>query len=432
MLNIEKKNFIIEIETEEKDFGILSIQENDNQMVLVTQKLQDTIKALEESGYQNLNTSEYKYIVHSYIARKDKFCKLVQEHYLIDNKLEIYQNKSMKELRNNLDKVREIGMITETTQELLKTYIPKYAVYQRDVVSIKIPTNLMFGNENRWDYEYLIYPLTDIFNGSIKYNKRMIELLNENIGDNKDLYIDIKSLPTVTNDELLTTFTPNRYRLAMLNYSILSLYTKGYIRILRNLPDNTEIDSNFYDIYQKARMAKSEKLDYIEVIWKDDLTNELTFPKMIKQVTGLKPEEFDAIPLDDADKMLDEIISEIEKLPNNTEGYHIALNSAKALKDYKHLSEKEDFTEVLEKYEEYERKREHSREDIFFMNLNLRCRIEDFVDLYKNTVLSAFINLNIMDFRDSNRPVTISFKRKESQLSMVDDEQIGWMSECIF
>lgn len=428
MLNINNKNFIVELKASDYDWGVITTRNNNDQSVFATSNLEKDIKRLEEDGYQNLHKSEYSYLIHTYLAKPEKFAEIADKVF---KGMDIYHNTNMLSLRNNLEKLRHIGMITEETEHggMIKTLLPAYAVYQRDVVSLKIPTHFSYDNESKWDYEYLIYPLTDMFNDSISYNEKLINIINDNSDIEK---IDVDTLPTVTDDMLLTCFTPNRYRLARFEYSILSMYTKGLIRILRNVNQNEIMDSRFYDIYQNSRMAKTEKLGYVEIQWKDIETDEYTFPELSRRMLGIEIEDLDRDTLDGALHALDGMISEVEKIDKNTRGYYNNLHGLKALRMYKEYSEKDDVQEIVDKYEEFERARESCRENIFYMNLNLRCRVEDFVDLYKKTELSWFINVDCMDFRVKNEPIEIIFKKRMNTLTINGDDSLNWDKKCIF
>lgn len=428
MININEKNFIVELKAYDQDWGVLSLQDDKNQSVYITNKLNDTVKLLENSGFQNLHKSDYSYLVHTYGVKPDKFAEMASE--VFKNK-QLWENTNMINLRSNLDKLRNVGMITDETEHggMVKTLLPAYAVYQRDVVSLKIPTHFSYDNETRWDYEYLIYPLTDMFNDSISYNENLINLINKNTEDYK---IDVNDLPKVTDDMLLTCFTPNRYRLARFEYSIISMYTKGLIRILRNVSQNETMNSRFYDIYQNSRMAKTEKLGYVEIQWKDAETNEYTFPELCRTMLGIELSALDEDSLDKALFALDNMIEQVKQVGSKVEGYYNNLNGLKALRMYKEYSEKDNVDEIVEKYEELERKREKCRENIFYMNLNLRCRVEDFVDLYKKTELSWFINVDSMDFRIDNNPIEIIFKKKLNTLTINGEDSLNWNKKCIF
>lgn len=428
MLNgISNRNFIIEIQSYEKPWGLISVVDENDQLVLVTNCLDKTVETLENNGYQNMHKSDFNYLINIYKAKPENFVKIINEFY---GDKQVYPGTNICKLRESLKKLREIDMITEETSgEMVKTYIPKFAVYQRDVVSLKIPTHFTYDDEARWDYDYLIYPLTDMLNDSLTYNKDLIDKLNNN--DN-GIQIDINTLPKILDDNLLTCFTPNRYRLAQLNYTIVSLYTKGLIHILRNLPPSEIIESRFYDIYQNSRMAKTEKLPYMEIIWKDKETNEITFPTLVKQLTSIDFGEFDEIPYKDSTDALDTLIENTRDIDSSEPGYQIVLNGLKAIKMYKEYSLNQPTENLIGKYEELEMQRESVREEIFYMNLNLRCQIENFVDLYKNTELSFFINVTNMDFGTKSNPISLSFKKRDNILSLSNKEDLNWSSEYIF
>lgn len=331
-----------------------------------------------------------------------------------------YTNTRLLQLKKGLRVIRGIpdGTMLEShsNMNVIQEYKPSMIVTETDAVTIKIPTEFVYSDQaiqNSWDYEYLLYPTTNMDVKVFKMNDELLEKILNKIPNPEDKQCVMDFV--IPGDLMLQEgFTPNRYEYSRRKLRDASMLCKAYINQIRIKEMYLNNDNDFYSIYQQTRIARTNKRSYQEIVYKSNLSEEPTFPKRFKELLDLEVSEVHKIDMDEWSKFRDKIDNTIEFKPMK--------NDMDAITKYMEIENNiiSEYDTMCE-YEVAEKKRELIREEIFLSNLCLVGNLRTMLILIKNTPQCQKYGLLEYKYRlgsDTLRnEVKLSFKYKETMIT---------------
>lgn len=412
MINIPKNNYIIEAKNDK--IAIVNIENQDGSIqvgILPIEHLAELDKT-----HTNIADTKLGGLIITEGLTGMNANKVIQEMIIPTNgqKGNSNINKLMEQL-SILAYIRAFESEVESTGAI-KTYLPNMAVFEREAVSIKIPTFYFEERDNHWDYEYLMEPISDFLEGQVNFNSELSSKLRR-------AYSEWELDENFKPDAPLAAFSINRYRIAQLKYRIASSKTKALIRICREKEDQSNFLSRYYNIYQKTRMARTDKLGYMQINWKDPLTAEMTFPKIVESLTGQRVESLRMKGAEKTVENLKRMLKDVEDKYNNLQPktkedkqnlivLYVMIEDLKSTIEYFELCSDTDVKEALTRYEQYEEDREETRREIFKYNLGLWKNLDNIVRFYNGIMPFPVNNIMGLEFSDRYNDIRLTFSRK--------------------
>ena len=170
-------------------------------------------------------------------------------------------------------------------------------------------------------------------------------------------------------------------------------------------------------------MARTDKLGYMQINWKDPLTAEMTFPKIVESLTGQRVESLRMRGAEKTVENLKRMLKDVEDKYNNLQPktkedkqnliiLYVMIEDLKSTIEYFELCSDTDVKEALTRYEQYEEGREETRREIFKYNLGLWKNLDNIVRFYNGIMPFPVNNIMGLEFSDRYNDIKLTFTRK--------------------
>ena len=297
-------------------------------------------------------------------------------------------NEGIVNLSNAVNKIRFSHYPSEKVgNNLIKAYHPEYINTRRDGIDIKIPTSYTredFQTNVMWDYEYVINP---------------IQNLDQDNPIKGDKNIFTHPIDKINNITLLSAFSPKEYERLKFKYHLITTLTRPIIYILRglysmtdeNTPGLGEKDSIFskFVIHQLLRQQEDSRRTHSKITYTSENINTRTFPSIVLDAFGKKPEELGKNEKD----MLEQIINGISvktkrayDINDDEYNYLSAIDSQvafMAIYSYMYFRE-QTIDDICKEYNILETIREQIRYQLFIQNLAIKGNILELMKLVES------------------------------------------------